>query len=150
MYCHSVTWGWSKLCLKHIHISELFSCKTLSLWWVNPQDQSLHTYKTKHTYTNIKLLELVPSLLPLLKKNVGLGHAAIKDGKCVCIVTHGHTHTFSLSHGFTEQRWQNECINYIPSSLFPQGTQNPDSERCGTACAFTQKSCISDAKVWVD
>ena len=114
------------------------------------QDQSLHTYKTKHTYTNIKLLELVPSLLPLLKKNVGLGHAAVEDGKCVCIVAHGHTHTFSLSHGFTEQSWQNECINYIPSSLFPQGTQNPDSERCGTACAFTQKSCISDAKVWVD
>ena len=40
----------------------------------------MNLYKTKHTYTNIthKIFEeLVPSVLPLLKKHIRLGHAAI-------------------------------------------------------------------------
>ena len=39
-------------------------------------------YKAKHTYTNIKrkiFKELVPSVLPLLKKHVRQGHAGIVD-----------------------------------------------------------------------
>ena len=47
---------------------------------VNPQNQSLHVYKTyiqKHQTRFLK--EVVPSKLPLLKEHTGLGHDGIVD-----------------------------------------------------------------------
>ena len=47
---------------------------------VNPQNQSLHVYKTYiQKYQTQFLKELVPSKLPLLKEHTGLGHDGIVD-----------------------------------------------------------------------
>ena len=46
----------------------------------NPPNQSLHKYKTKHTYTNIKQKnseELVSAVQPLFKKLMRRGHSGI-------------------------------------------------------------------------
>ena len=83
MFCqpHRVTSGQSNSGHKQIHISKLFS------HIYQPSVKSLyktdHFANIKHTwiYTNIrqKKSELVPSVLPLLKEHIRVGHAGIVD-----------------------------------------------------------------------
>ena len=74
---HRVTSGQSNSGHKQIHISKLFSHiyqpSVKSVYKTN------HFKNTKHTYTNIRQIfkELVPSILPLLKEHIRLGHAGI-------------------------------------------------------------------------
>ena len=70
---HRVTSGQSNSGHKQIHSSKLFSHiyqpSVKSIYKTN------HFANIKHTYTNIE--ELVPSVLPLLKEHIRLGHAGI-------------------------------------------------------------------------
>ena len=66
---------------KQIHISKLFSHIYIStLCQVSLQNQSLRKHKAyinNHQTKNIE--ELVPSILPLLKEHIRLGHGGIID-----------------------------------------------------------------------
>jgi len=72
---HRVTSGQSNSGHKQIHSSKLFSHiyqpSVKSIYKTN------HFANIKHTYTNIE--ELVPSVLPLLKEHIRLGHAGIVE-----------------------------------------------------------------------
>ena len=77
---HRVTSGQSNSGHKQIHISKLFSHiyqpSVKSVYKTN------HFANIKHTYTNTrhKIFEvLVPSVLPLLKGHIKLGHAVAVD-----------------------------------------------------------------------
>ena len=74
---HRVTSGQSNSGHKQTHISKLFSYNYIStVCQVNPQNQSLRKHKTyiyKHQTQIFE--ELVPSILPLLKEHIRLGHA---------------------------------------------------------------------------
>ena len=78
---HWVTSGQSNSGHKQIHISELLS----HIYIYQPSVKSIykinHFANIKRTYTNIryKFLKLVPSILPLLKEHIRLGHAGIVD-----------------------------------------------------------------------
>ena len=74
---HMVTSGHSNSGHKQIHISKLF----LHIYKhsVKSVYKTSHFANIKHTYTNIrhKFLKSVPSILPLLKEHIRLGHAGI-------------------------------------------------------------------------
>ena len=78
---HRVTSGQSASGHKQIHISKLFSHIYISTFCqVNLQNQSPHKYKTYiHKHQTHIFEELVPSILPLLKDHIRLGHAGIVD-----------------------------------------------------------------------
>ena len=61
------------------------SHKFSKIYKISPDTNS---HETKHTHTNTKhgiFKELVPSVLPLLKKFIGLGQAGIANWKCLHI-----------------------------------------------------------------
>ena len=75
---HRVTSGQSKSGHKQIHISKLFS----HMYQPSVIYKTNHFANVKRMYTNIrhKFFEvLVPSVLPLLKEHIRLGHAGIID-----------------------------------------------------------------------
>ena len=78
---HRVTSGQSNSGHKQIHSSKLFSHIYISaLCQVNLQNQELHKHKTDiHKHQTQIFEKLVPSILPLLKENIRLGHAGIID-----------------------------------------------------------------------
>ena len=72
----SLTFSLSLLCL--LLCTHVIKPQTLP----KPQNQSRHQITSNKTYTNVKhklFEELVPSVLPLLKKHIRLGHAGMVD-----------------------------------------------------------------------
>ena len=76
---HRVTSGQSNSVHKQIHISKLFSHIYIStLCQVNLQNQSFPKHKTYiHKHQTQFFEELDPSIIPLLKEHIRLGHAGI-------------------------------------------------------------------------
>ena len=66
-----------KLSCANIHIKSFLVLSQVK----STKNQSKHQHKTNHTYTNIKQIfdEFLPSVFPLLQKDLRLGRAGIID-----------------------------------------------------------------------